>query len=170
ADGAAPSSRSPTAAASSSVASDRKVDSLVAAFIEERQREMKASESPVSPRGARRVVVGLLALVCIAAWVAPYPSAVAPGADDPQLDQASARATIYLAARSVEHFRSSSGRLPRTLAEAGVERAGLSLSLEPNGTYTLRAPTGADELTYNSATPLHSFLGTSEDIIAQSGH
>jgi hypothetical protein len=38
---------------------------------------------------------GLLAAVCIAAWIAPYPAATAPAPVDPKVERASSRMTLF---------------------------------------------------------------------------
>lgn len=150
---------------------------MVQEFMEEKQREASASAPTTSSPGMRHTLVAVLSVVCLAVWFAPYPSfasdedMAAQAASQRELESASARARLYLAARSVSHFRATQGRLPRTLAEAGVVRdSAIDYRQGPDSLFTLAARTDALALTYDSRRPAESILGGSEELIGKQGH
>jgi hypothetical protein len=66
----------------------------------------------------------------------------------------------------IERFKTDSGRLPRTLAEAGGDST--NLEYRPSGSaFTLHGRNGTLTLTYTSGTPPREFLGTGYTLITQ---
>lgn len=151
-------------------ANDPKVQALVSEFIQDKRREVEAEAKARSSGMGRHILVGLLAAVCIAAWIAPYPAATAPAPVDPKVERASSRMTLFLAAQSVTHFRAVRGRLPTSLAEAGVESALIVFNPGLDGSFTLSTHVRGQSVSYDSSVPLQSFLGQAEEVISQTGH
>lgn len=150
---------------------------MVQEFMEEKQREASASAPTTSSQGMRHTLVAVLSIVCLAVWFAPYPSfasvedVAAQAVSRQELEGASARARLYLAARSVSHFRATKGRLPNSLAEAGVVRdSAIDYRQGPDSLFTLTSRTESLALTYDSRRPAESILGRSEELITKQGH
>lgn len=149
---------------------DPKVQALVAEFLQEKRREIEEEAKVTKWRSARYLVVAGLSLVCLAAWLAPYPSPSAYLRPDPKVELASGRMTLFLAAQSVTHFRATRGRLPITLVEAGVEGAKIVYNPGTEGSFTLSTHVRDQGITYDSSAPLQSILGQAEEVISQTGH
>lgn len=150
---------------------------MVDQFLEEERREVEASAPVPSSRAMRHTLVAVLSLVCLTVWFAPYPTLVSKsdGAqaarDLAEIEEASARARLYFAAQSVEHFRVTHGRLPRSLSEAGVARDS-SIEYRPSvdSIFSLSVRAAPISLSYDSRTTATGILGRSEDVIAGRGH
>lgn len=149
---------------------------MVNEFMEEKRREAGAAAAAASPTGMRHALVAILSVVCLAVWFAPYPSfasdgkASAASARKREIEGASATTRLYLAARSVSHFRATQGRLPRTLAEAGVARdSAIEYRIVMDTLFTLAARLDTTVVTYDSRQPAESLMGRSADIITRQG-
>ncbi|GMV11238.1 MAG: hypothetical protein ABS52_09105 [Gemmatimonadetes bacterium SCN 70-22] len=150
---------------------------MVNEFMEEKRREVEASTPFAPSTGMRHTLVAILSVACLAVWFAPYPSFATGGPSvdelqrELQLEEASARAKLYLAANSVAHFRATQGRLPRTLSEAGVaQHAAIDYRPRTDSVFTLSTHVDSVTLMYDSRTPASSILGRSEELIAKRGH
>ncbi len=158
------------AAPKASPSNDPKVQSLVEEFLAEKRKEL-AEETAVQERPARRGgVIAVLAVVCAAAWLAPYPESSGYVPPDPKVERASGRLILFLAAQSVTHFRATQGRLPTTLLEAGVDRYDIKYFPATEGSFTLSTKVLDQTYTYDSSAPIQSILGQAEDVISQTGH
>lgn len=149
---------------------DPKVQALVAEFLQEKRREIEEEAKVTNKRSNRYLVVGALTFVCLAAWLAPYPSPSTYTRPDLKVELASGRMTLFLAAQSVTHFRATRGRLPITLVEAGVEGAKIVYNPGIEGSFTLSTHVRDQGITYDSSAPLQSILGQAEEVISQTGH
>jgi hypothetical protein len=149
---------------------DQKVNSLVAEFLEEKKRAADAEKPKRRGPLNKHVVTALLALVCVAAWIAPYPTGESTKPVDPKVERASARVSLFLTAQSVVHFRVNQGRLPRTLSEAGVSGSSVRYYPGRDGSFVLQASVRDHTLTYDSNLPAHSILGNAEQVIMETGH
>lgn len=150
--------------------SDSKVQSLVAEYIQEKQRseaeEAKRTRRPVN----RHAVSWVLAVVCLAAWLAPYPAPKTTPPVDSKVERASGRVALFLAAQSVVHFRFAQGRLPRTLSEAGVDGSLVKFFPGRDGSFVLQVSVANHTLSYDSNLPASSILRNAEEIIAETAH
>lgn len=149
---------------------------MVNEFMEEKRREAGAAAAAASPTGMRHALVAILSAVCLAVWFAPYPSFASDGASSAQqarereVERASATTRLYLAARSVSHFRATQGKLPRTLAEAGVVRdSAIDYRIATDTTFTLATRLDTTVVTYDSRQPADALLGRSAGIITKQG-
>lgn len=149
---------------------DPKVQALVAEFLQERRREFDEEAKVRNKRSGRYVLIAGLSLVCLAAWLAPYPAPSSYVNPDPKTELASGRMSLFLAAQSVTHFRATRGRLPITLVEAGVEGAKIVYNPGIGGSFTLSTHVREQGITYDSSAPLQSILGQAEEVISQTGH
>lgn len=157
--------------------SDAAVQALVNEFMEEKRREAVASAPATARPEMRQLLVIGLSVLCLAAWFAPYPSfeseteTAGQAARAQQLENASARVSLYFVARSVAHFRSTQGRLPRSLAEAGVGRdSTIQYHMVSDSVFALAMPGSRGSLRYDSRQPVKELLKGSEQIIATRGH
>jgi len=148
----------------------QKVDSLVAEFLEEKKRSADAEKPRRRGPLNKHVVPALLAIVCIASWLAPYPAGESTRPVEPKVERASARVSLFLAAQSVVYFRTKQGRLPRTLGEAGVNGSAVRYYRGRDGSFVLQAFVANHTLTYDSNLPAHSILGNAEQVIMETGH
>jgi hypothetical protein len=134
----------------------------------EGQKNTRPPEPTSSNRGHRAFLlltaVGLLlVLVTRPAWLFPRPPAQTPA-----LREASLRVRMFVEIDRVERFLADSGRLPRTLVEAGADTSGLSYTPAEGG-YTLSGTNQGLSLTYRSGTPPREFLGDSYRMVRQQG-
>ncbi|MCC6928460.1 MAG: hypothetical protein IT359_05645 [Gemmatimonadaceae bacterium] len=158
------------AAPKASPSNDAKVQSLVEEFLAEKRKEL-AEEATVQQRPrSRGAVIGTLALLCAAAWLAPYPSSSRYAPPDPKVTRASGRLILFLAAQSVTHFRVTQGRLPNSLFEAGVDRYDIRYIPGTEGSFTLSTKVLDQTYTFDSSAPIQSYLGQAEDVISATGH
>ena len=136
------------------------------------EQEKKSQVSTPEPTTARRATrsvmlltaVGLLfVLVTQPGWLFPRPPE-----ETPALREASLRVRMFVEIDRVERFRADSGRLPRTLVEAGSDTSGLTY-LPTEGGYTLSGVNNGLSLTYRSGTSPREFLGNSYRMVAQRG-
>jgi hypothetical protein len=147
---------------------------LLQAFQDVVRSEQEKRSHPVAPEpsGARRTTrtvlllaaAGLLViLVAQPRWLFPRPPE-----ETPALSEASLRVRMFVEIDRVERFRADSGRLPRTLVEAGADTSGLTYTPVEGG-YTLSGVNQGLSLTYRSGTPPREFLGDSYRLITQRG-
>ena len=139
----------------------------------EREAELKAAEV----RRRARSRLGMLAwtsltiLVLVGGylWIAK-PDWVFPAAAQPEsveVRQASLRIGVATASQHIKRFQRKSGRLPETLAEAGVSTQGISYQRLGSDTYRLDAEEGELRVSLGSHDSLPVFLGNSFEVIAR---
>jgi hypothetical protein len=138
-----------------------------------RTEQGKNSRAPTpeptsSRRGTRAMLLLtaaglLLVLVTRPAWLFPRPPKQTPA-----LMEASLRVRMFVEIDRVERFLADSGRLPRTLVEAGADTSGLSYTPAEGG-YTLSGRNQGLSLTYHSGSPPREFLGNSYQVVTQRG-
>ncbi|MFN8667781.1 MAG: hypothetical protein U0164_11440 [Gemmatimonadaceae bacterium] len=158
------------AAPKASPSNDPKVQSLVEEFLAEKRKELTEEASMQHRPRSRAAVIGTLAFLCAAAWLAPYPTTSHYTPPDPKVERASGRLMLFLAAQSVTHFRATQGRLPSTLREAGIDRYDIKYFPAAEGSFTLSTKVLDQTYTYDSSAPIQSILGQAEDVISQTGH
>ena len=149
---------------------DEKVQSLVAEFMEEKRRANEAATLRAPRRINRNIVTAMLALLCLGAWLAPYPTSFSYAPADPNVERASARVRLYLVAQSVARFKVQHGRLPLRLSEAGVEGHDIVFVRANDRDFALHWRDRNDTPSYDSSQPTRSILGNAEQVIAQTGH
>jgi hypothetical protein len=98
------------------------------------------------PLGLTMAVLATFLLIAPPPWVVVNP--IAAQAPEDQLRDA--RAAIILYGSRIEGYRITNGRLPQTLAEAGVEVQGLDYT--PRGeSYVLISSVSGTDVVFNSA-------------------
>ena len=108
--------------------------------------------------------VGLAVLLVVAlylalnppAWILPSPVPVPTAAER----EAGIRFAVYLQAQQIEHFRTTRGRLPATLAEAGPPFPGIRYIVVSATHYQLRSDIDS-AVRFSSTDSVHAFLGES---------
>lgn len=133
---------------------------------ETEKRDHAGEEEPTPhPRYRLTMVAVAVALVGILV-VQPSWLVTKPPEQTPQIQDASLRVRMFAEIMRIQRFKSDSGRLPRTLAEAGGDST--NLEYRPSGSaFTLHGHNGALTLTYDSGTPPREFLGTGYTLITQ---
>lgn len=112
------------------------------------QRDVDARRASAEQQQKKRripvMMVLLVALIGFGTWnfIRITEPPVIPQAES----EDAARASLYLIASSLDAYRTRFGRLPTSLAEAGLEKAGVSYSLQ-GGRYILVARYGAISVT-----------------------
>lgn len=130
------------------------------------QSETARTESVRRRRTLRTLIMGgiILVLVYLAfsppAWLSPPPPPM------PTVEErvASDRLAIFLQAQRVEGYRSSTGRLPSTLGEAGEAIPGIGYEVLGDGVYALTSLRDTS-VRYTSRDSLHGFLGQSTKLL-----
>jgi len=89
-----------------------------------------------------------------------------PAPEPPQLQEASLRIRMYVEIDHIDRFKSTNGRLPTTLIEAGGDSTGLQYAPRGEG-YTLSGRNGVIRLSYTSGTSAEAFLGNSYQLIRE---
>jgi hypothetical protein len=103
------------------------------------------------PLGLTLAVLATFLLVAPPPWVVVNPIA----AQTPENELANARRAVYAYALKIEGYRVTNGRLPQTLAEAGVVAA-VDYTVV-GGNYQLAATVGENEVVYSSTEALQAW-------------
>ncbi len=135
------------------------VGSLVGEFMEEQRREQSAELARKKPGTRSPLVLPLLAILCLAVWIAP--SLMLPRAPVPTVEMLDhgARMTLYLTSLQVRQFHDSTRRLPATLIEAGADTAGIGYTRSTDSVFELSTKVQGTSLTYRSTQPDSVLLG-----------
>ena len=148
---------------------DRKA--LVEAFqnVVRTEKEKKTGDMhPVSEKSYLFSVVMVVLAVSSATILVMQPAWLFPPAleQPPALREASLRVSMYVEIGRIDRFKSTTGKYPESLTQAGVDTTGLQYAVSGTG-YTL---TGTDRkgssLTYYSTTPPKEFLGNAYSFIS----
>jgi hypothetical protein len=140
---------------------------------EERAADRRATEARRGA-GKRLGALAWTSLVILAGvggylWIARpdwvFPPAVQP--ESVELRRASLRIGVATAAQHIQRFQRTSGRLPETLAEAGVSIQGISYHRLGPDTYRLEADEAELHVALGSHDSLPVFLGNSFEVIGR---
>jgi len=150
---------SPTPA-SSTVQSREAVRALVGEYLDQKKRETHDAAAAASPRGFRIALTVVALITCATVWL--LPSFVKPVAElpSPERVEASARMTIFLASERVRLYQRLKGRLPGTLAEAGVDSTGIGYFRSSDTGFDMWMMTNGRRLNYRSTMNNAEFLGS----------
>ncbi len=105
------------------------------------------------------------ALLTRPAWLQKPP----PPPESPAVQEATLRLTMYTHAIRVQRFVEEHRRLPRSLAEVGVEGQGIRLEPLENNQFAIQGTSGTLELTLRSTDQMREFLGDSFEVLAGRG-
>jgi len=108
--------------------------------------EPKKQPKWMLPLGLNLGVLAVYLLIAPPAWVVVNPIAPPP---DEQVVQ-NLRAAMYMNAAKIESFRRANGRLPATLAEAGVSLENVDYAPQGDSVFLLVSTVGDEPLVYNS--------------------
>ena len=127
------------------------VGSLVGEFMEEQRREQSAELARKKPGTRSPLVLPLLAILCLAVWIAP--SLMLPRAPVPTVEMLDhgARMTLYLTSLQVRQFHDST--------EAGADTAGIGYTRSTDSVFELSTKVQGTSLTYRSTQPDSVLLG-----------
>lgn len=145
-------------------ASEEKVRGLVTDFLVEKRQEESAQAAPPNPQRTRTVLTIVLGLVCLASWIAPYPTSNPVEEGSPETRALHSRAALALAAGQIEEYATIHGRLPRRLTDAGVEDS-MQFTPRPSLQFRLKSQAGGDTLTYDSSAPAAAFLHALDQVL-----
>jgi hypothetical protein len=147
-------------------------DSVLKKQAEDREAEQREAAARRRARNGVRPAIVALALVAIALcgylyvarpeWLFPSNTTEAVA-----IKEASLRIGMANAAQHIERYRQSTGRVPRTLAEAGTQPAGMAYERVDSAGWRLVGSHAGIELTLGSDEPLPRFLGNSFEVIAR---
>lgn len=148
-------------------------DTVLKNQAEERERELRAAEARrralARPRAIMSVGAAVVLFVAVYLWIERpewvFPRPAAP--ESVAVKEASARIGVANAAQHLERFRQRSGRLPRTLAEAGAHGDGVVYQLTGDESWRMVGTNGQVQVTLESSEPLPKFLGNSFEVIAR---
>lgn len=109
---------------------------------------------------------GMYALITKPGWLVTPP----PPPEPPAIVDASLRVAMWQQALYIERFRADSGRLPRTMEQAGAPVVqGVSYTVIAEDRYLITGMNGGLDLAFRSEESLDEFLGQSLQIIANRG-
>jgi hypothetical protein len=112
----------------------------------------KAQPIWMLPLALTMAVLATFLLVAPPAWVELSPLA----AQEPEAALASTQRAVYMFAQRIEGYRMTNGRLPLTLADAGVSVENLEYSILGTD-FLLTARVGGRDVVYNSSEPLQAW-------------
>jgi hypothetical protein len=139
----------------------------------EREAQLRAAEARRRARNRLGVMAstGLTILVLVGGylWMAKpdwvFPPAIQP--ESVEVRQASLRIGVATASQHIQRFQRKSGRLPETLAEAGVSTQGITYQRLGADSYRLDAEEGELRVSLGSHDSLPVFLGNSFEVITR---
>ncbi|MGQ0766019.1 MAG: hypothetical protein ACT4OZ_10165 [Gemmatimonadota bacterium] len=94
---------------------------LVSEFLIEKKKADDEAARAAAPRKKSPVGGVIATVLCATVWLAPVPEGSVDPFTDPVATGNAARAGLGLLASQVVDYQRSHGRLPRSLAEAGIE-------------------------------------------------
>jgi len=149
---------------------------LLQAFDEvlKTQADERAERQTAARTGWRPTVISLVAVFTLLfvgaylwleqpGWLFPAP----PPPESTAVKEASLRIALANAARHVEHFRRTNGRLPKTLEETGTLASGVAYEAHGAEGYLLHGVNGTVQLTFKSTDSIPLFVGNSFVIITR---
>lgn len=149
---------------------------LLEAFDEvlKTQADERAELRTAARTGWRPTVISLVAVFMLLfagaylwleqpGWLFPAP----PPPESTAVKEASLRIALANAARHVEHFRRTNGRLPKTLDETGTLASGVAYEAHGTDGYVLHGMNGAIQLTLKSTDSIPLFVGNSFVVITR---
>jgi hypothetical protein len=148
-------------------------DTVLKKQAEEREAELRQAEA--RRRGRRRVrpvvwVSALLVFVLCGYLYIARPDWLFPDSVPPEsvaIKEASLRIGMANAAQHVEMYRQKTGKLPRTLLEAGTRGSGLTYQPLDSAAWQMVGTHAGIQLTLQSQEPLVKFLGNSFEVISR---
>jgi hypothetical protein len=148
-------------------------DSVLKKQAEDREAEQR--EAAARRRSRNRVHPTIWALAALAVLLCGYlyldrPEWLFPPSTPPEsvaIKEASLRIGMANVAQHVERFRQQTGKLPRTLLEAGTQVHSIAYQPVDSADWRLVGSHAGIELTLSSREPLARFLGNSFQLIAR---
>jgi hypothetical protein len=148
-------------------------DSVLKQQAEHREAERRDEAARRQNRSQVRPVIwvsGVLTLFLCAYLYIERPEWLFPASTPPEsvaIQEASLRIGMANVAQHVERYRQRTGKLPRTLLEAGTQAEGMTYQPLDSIDWRLLGTHGGIELTLASREPLPRFLGNSFEVISR---
>lgn len=138
-------------------------DAVDAVMRQQAAQALKAAKPAPVRRDFGPYLLMALAALCAYAWLGDPPFLRVQQAPEPTPAQREAglRFSLYVQSQRIEHFRSTHGRLPETLAESGADLDGVEYTVLDGGHYRLAAGIEPARVVLRSSDPPDAFLGTS---------
>ena len=148
-------------------------DSVLKKQAEDREAEQREAEARRRSRNRVRPTIlasaGLALVLCTYLYIEKpewlFPSS-AP-VESVAIKEASLRIGMANVAQRIERFRQRTGKLPRTLIEAGTQVEGMAYEPVDSADWRLVGSHAGIELTLASQDPLPGFLGNSFEVISR---
>jgi hypothetical protein len=148
-------------------------DSVLKKQAEDREAEQREAADRRRRQNRVRPTIGALAGLAVLLCVYLYldrPEWLFPSSTPPEsvaIKEASLRIGMANAAQHVERFRQQTGKLPKTLAEAGTRVDGIAYQAIDSADWRLVGTHDGIELSLSSREPLSRFLGNSYQLISR---
>lgn len=137
------------------------VQGLVSEFLDEKKKADAEAARAAAPKRKSRVARVIAVVLCATVWLAPVPEGSADPFADPVATGNAARAGLGLLASQVVDYQRVHGRLPRSLAEAGIED---SVSyLAAGGSFTLSVALAG--MTFSHSTTMDTLSADSSALL-----